>query len=168
MSEQTWIDPKCNRAGWPAGPWDHEPDKVQWTDEATGLVCLAKRHPRSGHWCGYVGVEPGHQWHGKGYDDPAVDVHFGLTYADECQKDEKELGICHIPEPGKPEHLWWLGFDFAHCNDYSPQDAAYARDHGYPFTIHEGQSYKGLGYVKAQCAGLAAQIRSARSAREPT
>jgi hypothetical protein len=41
-----------DKSAWGPGPWTDEPDKVQWTDTATGLPCLAKRNPRGGHWCG--------------------------------------------------------------------------------------------------------------------
>jgi hypothetical protein len=166
MNEQSWIDPNCTRTGWPAGPWDSETDKLQWTDEATGIVCLAKRHPRSGHWCGYVGVEPGHPWHEKGYEDIDCSVHYGLTYADACQEGDPNQTICHIPEPGKPEHLWWLGFDCAHCDDYSPQDAAWARDRGYPFTLLPDSSYKTLDWVREETARLARQARAADTSSE--
>lgn len=57
-----------DRAGWDAGPWDGEPDKAQWTDEATGLPCLIVRN-RMGALCGYVGVPAAHPWHGKDYSD---------------------------------------------------------------------------------------------------
>lgn len=55
-------------AGWPSGPWDGEPDKVQWKDAATGMPCLAVRNWR-GNWCGYAGVAPSHPLYGKDYND---------------------------------------------------------------------------------------------------
>lgn len=55
-----------DKTAWGDGPWQDEPDKKQWRDEATGLPCLAVRGP-GGHWCGYVGVGPSHPWHGKSY-----------------------------------------------------------------------------------------------------
>lgn len=57
---ETFID----RTGWPSGPWDDEPDRVEWRDEATGLPCLALRNDMFGSWCGYVAVPPGHPVHG--------------------------------------------------------------------------------------------------------
>lgn len=165
MNEQTWIDSRVDRSNWPSGDWDGEPDKVQWTDEATGFACLAKRQSSSGHWCGYVGVEPGHAWHGKGYDEVRTlddedeaqypDVHGGLTYADECQEGPPDQTVCHIPEPGKPEHLWWLGFDCHHSGDTSPGDIM----RGYVWDGH-GQ-YRSLRYVKNQCRKLAKQAQRA-------
>lgn len=171
MKEQTWVNPKVDRSIWPAGEWDNEPfDKVQWIDDATGLACLANRHARNGNWCGYVGVGPDHPWHGKSYNDVSTetneygpDVHGGLTYADECEKGTSPLGICHIPEPGTPEHLWWFGFDCSHCDDLSPQDMVYARDRGGCFARGPGEVYRSIGYVKSECRQLAAQIASART-----
>lgn len=173
MNEQTWIDPNVDRSKWPAGEWDGEPDKVQWNDEATGLVCLARRNQMSGNWCGYVGVAPDHPWHGKGYDDVRnadpddeyVDVHGGLTYADACQEGSAPLGICHIPEPGTPEHLWWFGFDCHHAYDQTPQDFVFAAEYADKdcFRIRSEDTYRTLEYVKRQCRHLAAQVASART-----
>src|SRR6266436_107280 len=53
-----------DRTGWTEGPWDQEPDRLEWKDATTGLTCLAVRN-RFGAWCGYVGVPPTHAWHGK-------------------------------------------------------------------------------------------------------
>lgn len=161
MIEQTWMDPRCSREGWPPGEWDGEPDKAQWKDEATGVACLAKRHASSGHWCGYVGIAAWHPWHGKGYSDVEVNTHGGLTFADSCEEGPPEQTVCHIPEPGEPDNLWWLGFDCAHAWDHSPRDHVMAREHGYPFTIDPTSSYKSLAYVKNHCAELAQQVAAA-------
>jgi hypothetical protein len=61
-----------DKSEWARGPWDHEPDKMQWQDEATGLPCLIVRGP-AGALCGYVGVGPTHPWFGIGYSEcPSV------------------------------------------------------------------------------------------------
>src|SRR5690349_7808688 len=86
METIEYINPKCDRSKWPAGEWDGEPDKKQWQDKATGLPCLANRQPRTGHWCGYVGVPKSHPLYGKEYDKADVDVHWGLTFSDKCQE----------------------------------------------------------------------------------
>ena len=158
MTIQTWIDPRVDRSKWPTGEWDGEPDKVQWTDEATGMTCLAKRHQRSGHWCGYVGVGQDHPLHGKGYYDPDVDVHGGLTYAAMCMEGPPAETVCHIPAPGTPAHLYWFGFDCHHAWDYSPLDKVYEAERGYPFTVGSDAHYRTLEFVKRQCASLAAQL----------
>jgi hypothetical protein len=160
--EWTWIDRAAK--GWPAGEWDGEPDKVQWKDEATGLDCLAVRHGSYGHWCGYVGVPESHPAFGTGYDDVRVKdddwprVHGGLTFAEHCQPAESEdRGVCHVPYPGDPDHVWWLGFDCAHSGDYSPDDMA----RGNKWRSRYDSSYKTLRYVQAQCRSLASQLAEA-------
>jgi hypothetical protein len=138
---QEWIDPTMDRSRWGSGPWDTEPDKVSWIDAGTGLDCLIVRN-RTGALCGYVGVPPTHPWHGAEYGyghsigpkvdeecesfcahnpDHLIDVHGGLTYSDRCQpSDEPAQGICHVPAPGRPEDVWWFGFDCAHYGDQMP------------------------------------------------
>ena len=175
MKTMQWTTIDREKERWPSGPWDGEPDKVQWQDEATGLPCIAVRHGYSWHWCGYVGVTEGHPAFQKGYDDVEVAadedgskyprVHGGLTYSDFCQphEDEASKGICHLPEPGEPDHVWWLGFDCAHSGDYGPRDAMYARDRPERcFALDWRGSYKSLQYVKNQCAELAAQLKAAQ------
>lgn len=159
-----------DKTDWERGPWDDEPDKIQFPDDATGLPCLIVRGPH-GALCGYVGVPNGHRWHGVDYDnckkfdvpegefdaDAYIDVHGGLTYASFCS--ENKHGICHLPGAGEPDDVWWLGFDCAHCNDKS--------DMAYPAHIRERRTwsrddiYRDVAYVKSQCALLAQQIAHA-------
>lgn len=141
-----------DKSKWHAGEWQYEPDKVQWIDAATGLDCLAVRHESLGHWCGYVGVGPEHQFHGKDYDEVGASVHGGLTYADGCDEEGDEArAVCHIPAEGRPDNVWWLGFDCAHCDDLSPGLQA----------INMGVTwgeYRTFEYVKAECEQLALQL----------
>lgn len=137
-----------DRAGWPSGPWDSEPDKMQWRDEATGLACLIHRGPLGG-LCGYVGMPPRHPLFGKDYNDVNADANGGLTFSDKCQEQRGDgSGICHVA-PGEPE-LWWLGFDCAHSWDICP---------GYPRGHRDDRAtYKTVAYVKNQCRKLAQQL----------
>ena len=138
-------------SAWPDGEWQSEPDKIQWQDRVTELPCLAVRHPRGGYWCGYVGVTKDHPAFEKDYDNVDVDVHGGLTFAAHCQADT-ETGICHIPEAGEPDDVWWFGFDCAHLGDTSPGFVArWGRDSDHGF-------YKNLAYVQQECAQLAKQL----------
>ena len=138
---------------WGTGRWQDEPDKVVWVDDDTGLDCMIVRN-RSGALCGYVGVPEGHPWHGKDYDsiEPYPDVHGGLTFAAPCAegKTENEYAICHNPQ-GRPDNVWWLGFDCAHAWDVCPAHNRYGDLRG-PEDV-----YRDLGYVKRQVASLAAQ-----------
>lgn len=150
------------------GPWDDEPDELWWNDEKTGLAChICRNH--SGALCGYVRIPEGHPLHGVSYsaDLPQAlvplkdsvmegtvgkrgaidvfcmagglfhagnlfDVHGGVTYSGEF----KEGGF-------------WYGFDCSHCDDLSPKYTDYGM-HG---------EYRGIEYVKAECASLAKQIK---------
>jgi hypothetical protein len=144
------------------GPWNDEPDKVHWIDPATDLDCLIVRNP-VGALCGYVGVPPGHPWHSAHYNDVDVSVHGGLTFADSCDEDAPEgHGICHVPLPGRPEDLWWLGFDCAHGGmDVIPRMLAYEKELNLPSRARyrgPAETYRDVAYVTEQCERLAAQI----------
>lgn len=119
--EYTYSD--VNKTEWGEGPWLHEPDKVQWLDEATGLPCIIKRGPM-GVWCGYVGVSSDHPAYLAKYDDVQVEVHGGLTFAGPCQPHEEgdeAHAICHVVEEGEDDAVWWLGFDCGHSMDLIPR-----------------------------------------------
>ena len=159
METKTYTTIDRTALGWPAGPWDGEPDKMQWPDAETGLPCLAVRHPSYGHWCGYVGLPPAHPMYGNGFDDVAFEAHGGLTFAAPCSPgDDETKGICHIPAPGEPDHVWWLGFDCSHAWDLSPQDVKDKAERGYAFAMMDDQQYRTLVYVRQQCVSLAAQV----------
>jgi len=139
------------KSEWGDGPWQTEPDRVEWRH--AGLPCLIRRSPGvTGVWCGYVAVPPGHPAHGAGYDDVAVDVHGGLTYAGDCDGDEG-VGICHVPRPGEPADVYWLGFDCGHAFDICPALEARYRD-----LATRDQVYRDLAYVTAETESLAEQL----------
>jgi len=60
---------------------------------------------------GYVVVPKGHKYHGVGYDNIPVDVHGGLTFAENAS----EIDWPEIPRGCKSG--WIVGFDTAHYND---------------------------------------------------
>lgn len=138
-----------DRTYWEPGPWDGEPDRKEWR-HSSGLACLAVRANTTGAWCGYVGVPPGHPYHGKGYDEVEVEVHWGLTYANACRGP-----ICHVPAPGESDDVWWLGFDCAHAGDLTP---------GSEFRLPErlrgrcGDVYRDEAFVTAEVNRLADQL----------
>jgi hypothetical protein len=275
MQEISYRD-VVDKTGWGDGPWQSEPDKKQWQDEATGLPCMILRGP-SGSWCGYVGVHPYHpaaNLHYDGEPDPvaqakreafkrdikewrdagcppleswvshvgtaitaerlmsqaghaiaAIEVHGGLTYASGCSPitpegyaEFKELlpdmrekarlypqgdaarwlkdwesalysfetyrargratFICHVPDEGEPDDLWWFGFDCAHAGDFTPGIEATLREmrsrapmSAVPEELHrlywqgrEGEVYRDMAYVEAECASLARQLKEIESA----
>lgn len=156
MEHKTWTT--ADKSSWGPGPWQDEPDKEQFTDEATGLPCLAVRN-HGGSLCGYVGVAEGHPWFGKGYDDVAAEVHGGLTFSGLCREGDEAHGICHVAGPGEPDRVWWMGFDTAHAWDLCPARNADLAASGYARDSDE--TYRTIGYVKAECASLAAQASAA-------
>ena len=159
MEHKTWTT--TDKSSWGPGPWQDEPDKEQYADEATGLPCLIKRN-HFGALCGYVGVSEGHPWFGKDYSNIDADVHGSLTYADFCQEgDDEGETICHIPAPGEPDRVFWLGFDCGHSFDIAPAMEARDMERGWePIRMPES-SYKTVAYVKAECAQLAGQAAEA-------
>lgn len=161
---------------WGRGPWDAEPDRVEWTTEAGLPGIILRQSSREdgyapGHLCGYVGVEPGHPWHGRSYDsEPEIDTAaheaawFGITYGRDCEGE-----VCHVPPPGTPEHLWWVGFDAAHCDDVSPRDYVPDRRgliHGEVMEAH-GSSYKTIGFMRHHVEKLAAAAKAAEEGGTP-
>jgi len=147
-NKMQWLD----FTNLPPGPWTNEPNKMQWVDAATGLPCLIVRGGVAS-LCGYVGVPPTHPFHKRDYDSVDVDVHGGLTFSNSCQhaKDESQ-GICHIPEPGTSDDVWWFGFDCAHLDDLSPGMLR----HGFKGFGHD--VYRDVNYVANEVTSLAAQL----------
>jgi hypothetical protein len=133
-----------DRSGWPAGPWDDEPDRVAF--EHAGLPCLLNRGG-GGAWCGYAAVPPGHPLHGQNHwEEIDVDVHGGVTYTDACQG-----SICHVPKPGEPDDVWWIGFDCAHLYDLTPGSLRF--DRALPDEV-----YRDVAYVRRETEHLAEQL----------
>lgn len=137
------------------GPWMKEPDKVQFYDPTTKATCLIVRN-HMGALCGYVGVPEGHPAFEKDYNEVDYYAHGGLTFASFCVEDEKENGICHVPFPGEPDRVWWLGFDCGHAGDLIPEMEAYYRQAGISSTMME--TYKDIAYVRQECLDLAKQL----------
>ena len=156
---ETWNNvPPEEKLAWGEGPWQSEPDKAQWIDEATGLDCLIVRGPL-GALCGYVGVPEGHPCHGKSYSSVPDSIHeaahCGLTFASGCSHSEDPAkGICHIPAPGRSDAVWWLGFDCAHAWDLKPEMTR--RDAQRGWLPMGDERYRDFEYVKRTCTELAA------------
>lgn len=150
-----------DKSKWPEGEWHQEPDKIQFLDETTGMTCLIVRGP-VGALCGYVGVDESHPLFQASYsaEPSGLDVHGGLTFSGMCVENDKEHGICHVPYPGHPDRVWWLGFDCAHFNDRAPESDAMFKRINLPTDQHS--IYRNVEYVKNECLGLAKQLNSLR------
>lgn len=149
MNEQ-----QVDKSDWEPGPWMKEPDREQF--EHLGLPCLIVRVPGLGHLCGYVAVPPSHPWHGQDFMEIDADVHGGLTYGRKC-----EGSICHVPAPGEPEDVYWVGFDCAHAFDMSPGTTSMLRRLGHRERFTDFDSYKTIDYVRSEVRRLATQARDA-------
>lgn len=154
---------------WPEGPWDDEPDKIQYTDAASGLPCLIIRNPSMGSLCGYVGVPPDHPWHGQDIwemKDPP-EAHGGVNYSAFCADEmPEEMGICHVPGSDDPPHVWWFGYACDHLvtMDRCPaMEALLVSLGGAPMPRGDlfYPSYKRVEFVMDQNAMLAEQIMAA-------
>jgi hypothetical protein len=134
------------------GPWNHEPDHLEWIDEDTGLTCIILRHPELGHLCGYVVVPESNLLYGKDWMDGEVcglDAHGGITFS-------KERYL--LRDPTTKKHL--IGFDCAHAGDLSPGNVAMldqdieCRKH----IFDDEEEYRDIEYVQHECKNLAKQI----------
>ena len=154
-------------------PWDGEPDKVQWIDPATGYDCLIVRN-HLGALCGYIGVPPSHPLHMIDYStcpkacgedwcehtpESSLSVHGGLTFSNLCQPGEPIDGICHRAMDGRPDNVWWFGFDTAHGGDMVP---------GMSFSFNEYGEYRNLEYVVGEIEHGAQQLRLVELERDVT
>jgi hypothetical protein len=140
------------------------PFKVEREWKHAGLLCTVVLAREGAYRCGYVRVPPGHPLHGKGYDDPNVEVHGGLTFA--------EIEECKDHEDGQG---WWFGFDCAHSADayYDPNarledmtsDEGRARfrigqgmERKFPSFHHDGDHYWTEQEVATETENLANQL----------
>lgn len=60
------------------------------------------------HPCGYVRIPEDHPYYNEDYNNCDIDCYWGLTYSRPYLRtsyDTQESG-------------WWIGWDYAHCDDY--------------------------------------------------
>lgn len=106
-----WRPP---RSEWGPGPWQDEPDLVEWRSVDVPYPLLMVRG-RPGAWSGYVGLPPGHPLHGCGMTDaPVVAATIDIiTWA--------RASCRPVRATGEPPTHWFLGFDCAHAMQYAPR-----------------------------------------------
>ena len=163
-----------DKAGWGAGPWVDEPDRVTWWEG--DLPCLLRRAPL-GVWCGYVGISEGHPLYERGYSDTVPELQERLEALLETPLVEMERTLSRNiamlsgvtePTPGLVLNAhggltfadfitdadlpdpspWWFGFDCGHCDDLSP---------GYP-RPYLGDTYRDRRYAEEDTRHLAHQL----------
>jgi hypothetical protein len=183
---RTWHHKHLDKAAWGDGPWVSEPDKMQWVDRATGLDCLIVRS-HSSALCGYVGVPEGHPCFGLGYEDARIPeavhaaAHRELNFAGLCMEGLPEAyGVCHVPHPGRPSRIWWLGFDCNQAWDLCPRrmmdlDGRYESHQARRQSILEKfgididarndpgceETYRTVRYVRERCRRMARALTNA-------
>lgn len=148
MTKEEIAAYSVDRSGWSEGPWDSEPDRVDF--EHAGLHCMVIRNDM-GALCGYVGVPRGHALYMERCDDVSLDVHGGVTYAEKCAGH-----ICHAPGPGQPDDVWWLGFDCTHAGDTIPGLVGLRGERWWAMFLPD-EAYRDMAYVSEQCRSLADQ-----------
>lgn len=81
-----------------------------------------------------------------------------LSYP-EWVRDQMGRRICHLPEPGRPEKVWWFGFDCAHAGDVSPgHNADMKRFVPDAPSVFRGGTYREVAYVENEVRSLARQL----------
>ena len=135
-----------------------KPYKVEREWKHLGLSCAVVQNREASNRCGYVRVPPGHPLFGKSYDDVDINVHGGLTFAEEepCTEHEDGQG-------------WWFGFDCAHAGDITldpslsrdelPETMRFVYDIQHKFPIF-AEHYWTQSEVEAETESLAAQLAS--------
>jgi hypothetical protein len=145
------------RSEWGDGPWQVEPDLVEWRHES-GLPCLIVRSG-TGALCGYVGLPPTHRYFAREYSEiDERSSHGGLTFAGQCGGH-----ICHVPAPDESHHVWWIGFDCAHYGDLAPALEAQTRQLRTTYLSAGGlramgDVYQDVGDVRATVEDLASEM----------
>lgn len=147
--------PRSERKVRGSGPWDFEPDLLEWRyrqerydgQKPVELDCLVVRGP-VGALCGYVGVPSGHP--AFGFRERELQDHLQaydlLSYASLAEPIEHG-----ISRKSKPlfERTWWIGFDCAHAQDFSP-----GMDNG----CMSMSNYRGIGFARHFTEQLAVQL----------
>lgn len=67
-----------------------------------------------------------------------------------------------IRKPRESDDVWWFGWDAAHAGDQSPKMDAMLRALGHHKSpiLRDYETYRTLGYVKAELASLAEQLHT--------
>jgi hypothetical protein len=144
---------KVDRTGWTPGPWDEEPDRLEW--DFKGILCLMRRIDM-GSWCGYIRLEQDHPWVVQSYFNIDCEVHGGLTYAGNC--------------PGNIDSSseeYWVGFDCLHCGDRAPGREALMRKLGSNLPDPPDDCiYRTVAYVRIEVENLARQALKAAAKKD--
>lgn len=119
-------------------PWESEPNEETFTH--TGFECVLRRHPRYGHWNGYVGIPEGHRlWHPSTDLFAGIDVHDDVTYSAPSLPDGSRID------------KWWIGFSCGGSFDLRP--------YTYDPTLDKHATYRTIDYARTELRRLADQLK---------
>ena len=93
------------------------------------------------HPCAYVDVTET-ELNGKDYESIDIECHCGLSYSRKYLKTVDKKG-------------WFIGWDYAHCNDYLAFNDRLAKEFGEPYRAHKYT----LSEIVKECANVIDQIR---------
>jgi hypothetical protein len=174
------------KAAWGPGPWQSEPDHLEWKDERTGLECRIIRNMIFGNLCGYVGVPPSHPYFGWDRSDDIklapgdletstvddIGVFDALVYAMQGGPERGTIPLSmtlkahhgitwsgQLPTDDDAAGFWFFGFDCGHAWDVTPaMDGLFKR---YKMGEHPipNRKYRDIEYVKREVTSLAFQLK---------
>ena len=143
---RTSTDEPIDKSQWPRGPWDDEPDLLEWQSATPPHYwCQIARNPMWGTLNGYVAVPLGHPAHGWNTQRCCeLEVHGEVTWAG----------------PGVGD-LWVIGFDCGHGFDLQPGiEGLFSRMTRLQLSpaMPWGSVYRDLPYVRSEVESLARQL----------
>lgn len=154
---------------WPDGPWNKEPDRVQFEHE--GLPCLLIRN-ELGAWCGYVGVYIDSPLFGICDSEIELPSHCEVNSFESSVEREDKLWL-ELPLPEDvpidvnnieeaidnhvrvPLRVWFFGFDCCHYRDLVPGMGVLTKG----IDKHMRGVYRDYKYVVQVCKDMAEAIR---------
>jgi hypothetical protein len=135
---------------------------MEGCDHRPALLGCARTKWRSLRLCR---VNEGHPSFGRHKYEIDAEVHGGVTFALACERDgEWSSSICHLPDDGEPNKLWWVGFDCAHALDLLPSQPSWPR-RGVGFDLPRWAEavYRDLSYVERHVGYLALEATRAKT-----
>lgn len=128
--------------------------------EYQGYPCVVLFMPM-GHRCGYVGVPKTHRYYEFGYDEVAIDCHYGLNYAR------------NYLETQDGSELWWFGFSCDHYGDRPDIEAIRKYYPGIPRLYERAMQVcfpedivRDTDFAVTQCVLIAEQLKAMEEQHE--
>jgi hypothetical protein len=130
---------EVDRQGWAEGPWDHEPDQLEWLEQ--GVYCCLSRQRVTGRWQGYIALPETHLWHKSSYRSlnkhfgDKLPAHGGVSYS-------RFRGSYPFRYADVSKEHWIIGYNCGHLGDLQPGIQARNPD---PL-LYLGLVYRNLSY----------------------